>query len=323
MIKSILVFLLITMAAGGLTAQNYPTETTRGDVVETYVNNNNAIEIGLANSLNARRAWILSRHNTTSVYGGYLATFHLQPDVGTKFQYRGVAIGHPASAILPVGVHLAVNGRVGIGIINPSVELHVKGTVMVDGQFSVKSDDGNSGGLIGTTGESGTANGVNISSNRGNGKIVFSTLGGNLQEKMRITNTGNVGIGTTIPTNKLEVNGTIRAKEVKLEATNWPDYVFEKDYKLMPLDAVNSFIAENGHLPGLKSAIEYEKEGVNMLEMNQQLLRQIEEMTLHMIDQNETIKKITSKVEEQEKVIEQIDQLKNAIEDIKSLMNKQ
>ncbi|MFD2035513.1 tail fiber protein [Belliella marina] len=292
MVKTVLTFLLVMMSASGLLAQSFPTETSRGDVVETYVNSNNAIEIGLANSLNARRAWILSRHNTTSVYGDYYSTFHLQPDIGDKSRYRGVAIGHPASTILPVGVHLAVNGRVGIGIINPSVELHVKGTVMVDGQFSVKSDDGNTAGYIGTTGDAGTANGVNISSNRGNGKIVFSTLGGNLQEKMRITNTGNVGIGTTIPTNKLEVNGTIRAKEVKLEATNWPDYVFEKGYELMPLKEVDAFIGENGHLPGLKSAKEYAEEGVDMLELNQKLLEKVEELTLHLIEQEKRIKQL-------------------------------
>jgi hypothetical protein len=94
---------------------------------------------------------------------------------------------------------------------------------------------------------------------------------------------GNVGIGTTTPTQKLEVNGTIRAKEIKLEASNWPDYVFEKDYKLMPLEEVKAHIDQNGHLPGLKSAREYEEEGVDMMELNRKLLEKIEELTLYMI----------------------------------------
>ncbi|MFD2035514.1 hypothetical protein ACFSKL_11975 [Belliella marina] len=108
---------------------------------------------------------------------------------------------------------------------------------------------------------------------------------------------GNLGIGTTVPTNKLEVNGTIRAKEVKLEATNWPDYVFEKGYELMPLDAVNSFIGENGHLPGLKPAKVYEEEGVNMLELNQKLLEKVEELTLHTIGQERKLEKMEAEIE--------------------------
>jgi len=33
---------------------------------------------------------------------------------------------------------------------------------------------------------------------------------------------GNVGIGTTTPGNKLEVNGTIRTKEIIVETVGWP-----------------------------------------------------------------------------------------------------
>ncbi|MCH7403552.1 tail fiber protein [Belliella kenyensis] len=283
MTKSLLVFLLFLMISGRLVAQNYPTVTTKGDVVETYVSNNNAIEIGLANSLNARRAWLLSRHSTTDTYGDYYSTFHIQPDVGDKLRYRGVAIGLPPSTILPVGVHLAVNGRVGIGISTPTANLHVKGNILVEGQLSLRSSDDNSAGNISTTEEPGNQNGIRIYANRGSGKIVFETNGGGYAEKMRVSNNGNVGIGTTTPSNKLEVNGTIRAKEVKLEATNWPDYVFEKDYELMPLEAVKSFIDQKGHLPGLKSAKEYEEEGVNMLELNQKLLEKVEELTLYVL----------------------------------------
>ncbi|WP_343533830.1 hypothetical protein [Pedobacter sp.] len=46
---------------------------------------------------------------------------------------------------------------------------------------------------------------------------------------------GNVGIGTDIPQEKLSVNGKIRAKEIKVEAANWPDYVFKPEYQLNTL----------------------------------------------------------------------------------------
>ncbi|MCH7411485.1 hypothetical protein MM239_19005 [Belliella sp. DSM 111904] len=114
---------------------------------------------------------------------------------------------------------------------------------------------------------------------------------------VRYNQVGNVGIGTNSPTHSLEVNGTIRAKEVKLEATNWPDYVFERDYQLMPLEEVKSFIVRKGHLPSLKSAKEYDEEGVNMLEMNQKLLEKIEELTLYTITQEEKLVRIESELE--------------------------
>ncbi len=90
---------------------------------------------------------------------------------------------------------------------------------------------------------------------------------------------GRLAIGTPNQTSdQLSVNGTIRAKEIKLEANNWPDYVFEEGYELMPLPAVKAHIDKEGHLPGLKSATEYQEQGVNMLELNQMLLKKVEEL---------------------------------------------
>ncbi|MCH7408715.1 hypothetical protein MM239_04865 [Belliella sp. DSM 111904] len=120
---------------------------------------------------------------------------------------------------------------------------------------------------------------------------------------------GNLGIGTTVPTHRLEVNGTIRAKEVKLEAINWPDYVFEKGYELMPLEEVKSFIDQKGHLPGLKSAKEYEQEGVNMLELNQKLLEKVEELTLHILQLEQKFQKVNrleAELEYLKKIIREI-----------------
>jgi len=102
---------------------------------------------------------------------------------------------------------------------------------------------------------------------------------------------GKVGIGTTTPDSKLSVNGNIRAHEIKLETDNWPDYVFEEGYELPSLEETKAFIDQNGHLPGLKSAKEYQEEGVNMMELNQQLLEKIEELTLQLIKEEEERKK--------------------------------
>jgi hypothetical protein len=93
---------------------------------------------------------------------------------------------------------------------------------------------------------------------------------------------GNVGIGTTNPTQKLSVNGAIRAKEVIVD-TSWSDYVFKPDYVLASLSEVEGVIKRDGHLPGIPSAQEVAEHGVSMGEMQSKLLAKIEELTLHQI----------------------------------------
>jgi len=95
---------------------------------------------------------------------------------------------------------------------------------------------------------------------------------------------GNVGIGTSDTKGyKLAVNGKIRTQEIKVEAANWPDYVFAKDYQLPSLQETEQHIKDKGHLPGIPSAEEVKANGVDLGEMNAKLLRKIEELTLHLI----------------------------------------
>ncbi len=111
---------------------------------------------------------------------------------------------------------------------------------------------------------------------------------------------GNVGIGTTNPQNKLEVNGTIRAKEVIVENTNWPDYVFSPDYQLPSLESVSKHIQVFFFFPNIPSAAEVAEQGVNLSEMSTMLLQKIEELTLYAIQQQEMIDVLKEKVEQLE-----------------------
>ena len=119
-----------------------------------------------------------------------------------------------------------------------------------------------------------------------------------------VPNGGNVAIGTTDTQGyKLAVNGSIRAKEIKVEATPWPDYVFRASYKLPDLKETENFIKVNGHLPEIPSAAEVEKEGVGLGEMNARLLKKIEELTLHLIDQNKRLDAQQETISKQQKQI--------------------
>ncbi len=94
----------------------------------------------------------------------------------------------------------------------------------------------------------------------------------------------------------LYVNNEIRAKSLLLENQTWADYVFEKDYYLMPLNKVKSFIKENKHLPGVPSAKEVEKNGIRVEKVNEVLLKKIEELTLYVLEQQEKIEELNNKV---------------------------
>ncbi len=88
---------------------------------------------------------------------------------------------------------------------------------------------------------------------------------------------------------KLYVNGSILTTTVKIEYyQNWPDYVFEKDYKI-DLDATERYIKENKHLPGLPSAESVAQNGFDVAEMQKILLEKIEELTLIAIEQKKEI----------------------------------
>ncbi|WP_208112288.1 hypothetical protein [Pedobacter metabolipauper] len=102
---------------------------------------------------------------------------------------------------------------------------------------------------------------------------------------------GNVGIGTVTPLEKLSVNGKIRAHEIKVETANWPDYVFEKEYKITPLTELENYINDHKHLPEIPSAHEAELNGVDLGDMNKLLLKKVEELTLHLIEKDKDLKR--------------------------------
>ena len=115
---------------------------------------------------------------------------------------------------------------------------------------------------------------------------------------MTIERAGNVGIGTTNPTHKLAVNGTIRAKEVIVDS-GWSDYVFEDDYRLAPLAEVEAHIAAHGHLPGIPSATEIEQNGAKLSELVTLQMAKIEELTLHLIEKEKQLSSANERIENQ------------------------
>nr|WP_319571005.1 hypothetical protein [uncultured Draconibacterium sp.] len=122
-----------------------------------------------------------------------------------------------------------------------------------------------------------------------------------------IQSSGNVGIGTADPKNRLSVNGTIWAKEVKVTLADAADWVFDDDYELKSLDEVENFINDNKHLPDVPSAEEFREKDMNLAEMNNVLLQKVEELTLYLIKQNKLSKTQQEKIELLEKKVSSLE----------------
>lgn len=116
---------------------------------------------------------------------------------------------------------------------------------------------------------------------------------------------GNVGIGTkNLQNYKLAVEGTIGARKIKVtQETTWADYVFASDYKLLPLQDLETYIKQHQHLPDVPSATEVATNGIDIGDMQTILLKKIEELTLYMIELKKSQHVLENKNLEQEKKI--------------------
>lgn len=127
-----------------------------------------------------------------------------------------------------------------------------------------------------------------------------------------VGNNGTIGIGqftNQLPSDGIAVDGEkyklfvkdgIKTEKVKVDiaaSNGWADYVFEKNYKLMPLNELDNFISKNGHLPEVPTTKEAIENGIELKEMNILLLKKVEELTLHLIDQNKELKSQKEEIE--------------------------
>jgi|GEM_PF-3344027 len=95
---------------------------------------------------------------------------------------------------------------------------------------------------------------------------------------------------------QLENSGLLYAREVKVDANTWSDYVFEPGYELMPLEEVEQYIEKEGHLPGVPSTEEVTRDGVNVATMDAILLEKIEGLTLYILELSKENKELKQRI---------------------------
>ena len=194
-------------------------------------------------------------------------------------------------------------GNVGVGTTAPDEKLSVSGAIRVTS--NANNWNTQTSGIIDYY-----LNNMRIvagaPASTSNGMTFITTNSGANVNAMQILGNGNVGIGTTSPSEKFSVNGNIRSKKLIVTQTGWSDYVFYKNYRLKPLSEVEAYIKANKHLPDVPSAKKVETDGIDVGENQALLLKKIEELTLYMIEikkENERMKNDNQQIKKENSLL--------------------
>ena len=130
----------------------------------------------------------------------------------------------------------------------------------------------------------------------------WSLIGSGSTIDDNIYTNGKVRIGTsnTASDHQLLVHGGIGARSIQVKTEGWPDYVFEKNYSLMSLEELTTYIEQHKHLPNIPSSSSVEKDDLDLGEMARLQMEKIEELTLYILEQEKRIREVESKLIELE-----------------------
>lgn len=184
---------------------------------------------------------------------------------GSRLPFR-IRPGAPTSSI-----DIAANGNVGIGTASPVERLHSK---VSSGDSVWRMDTATKAAgvlkLFDATGD------VTLQTN-------------SIANAVYLKDNGNVGIGTTNPAGKLDVNGTIFQRGILLHA----DYVFEPTYALESIEEHADFMWTNKHLPavGGRKVDEHGREVVEIGARMRGMLEEIEKAHIYITTLSDRITK--------------------------------
>lgn len=308
-------FTNLTSNFNGVTVQpgnKFLSVNATGDVVLQKVSN--SIEtnnlISSANIMTSNVSGIIS---SASIVNSISNTINTNNQLITSVNgVQSVPVNLPAQLLQTISqsgntISLSNNGG---SFTIPSTSVVAGNNIMVTGDgspttpFLISSNDKSIYDDNGTIDQSTTINNNRIIT-MNNSNIWFNSFSSESNGKIYI---GSIASYPNVTGNyKLFVEGGILTEKVKValrSTDNWADYVFEKNYDLMPLKNVEEYINKNKHLPGIDSAEELSEKGLDLAEMQAKHMAKIEELTLYIIAQNKAIEKNSKDILELKKQIQ-------------------
>jgi len=222
-------------------------------------------------------------------------------------QLMGVSYAFDMSSP-PDSLAVDTTGKIGIGTANPTTALHIRnsGAVLKVEDINTVSGIRNllemkNKGPVGfkLTDTSSTGD---WAFRTGGGGSFIATRSGISGPMLSMSASGSVAFGQNpavpnVSNMVLSASGDLSIKGAFITPLNtYADYVFNDDYKLMPLDELQAFVEKNKHLPNVPSEAEVNKTkmiNVSALQITQ--LEKIEELTLYTLQQHEQIKALKKK----------------------------
>jgi len=278
--------------------------------------------VGTHNVAIGRFAGVESR-NDENTFIGFAAD--VTPE--TPNLTNATAIGARARVSQSNSIVLGANANVGIGNGAPSAKLHITtgvsgtsglrlqnltnaNTASVTNQTKFLTVDGLGNVILGS---------LNNSAREGATDVFWQRKGAFLESAKGEAVIIGQGVSKMPSDYNLFVSKGILTEKVKVAVNNtneWSDKVFEKSYHLKSLNEVEQHIKQNGHLPGIPSAVEMVKQGNDLNKTDAKLLEKIEELTLYTIQLEKDNQKYSRELQTLKR------QYQVEIEEIKQLMKQ-
>lgn len=179
-------------------------------------------------------------------------------------------------------------------------------TTTTGGVDLTQGDPGSNGWYNQIQFHNGTGTTKQVLANSGNDLILNLNPYGAGSGVLKVSGKVQIGDVSTPGSYKLYVQDGILAERfkcaLKSDNTNWSDYVFDKNYKLMSLNKLEEYVKKHHHLPNIPSAEEVYKDGYDLGDMDAKLLEKIEELSLYLLElkkENDAVKKELAKLKKQ------------------------